>query len=79
MDSYLQFLISPLLSEPTELTIAIGPNTITIKVAPADTGKVIGKHGSTIHAIRTLFKTYCALHNLPPISLNLDSPPKSSL
>jgi predicted RNA-binding protein YlqC (UPF0109 family) len=75
MEDFLKYLISPLLTEPKELKIDIQSGTVNLKVAEADIGRVIGKQGNVINAIRTLLKTYCAFHQLPPVNLLLDTPP----
>ena len=75
MEDFLRFLISPLLSFPDELVISTQLSTITIKVADGDVGRLIGKHGSVINALRTLTKTYCSSHTHPQVTLVLDSPP----
>ena len=74
MESFLINLISPLLSDPQSLKVENHGNSIVIKVADEDVGKVIGKHGSVIHSVRSLVKTYCAIHKLPFVSILLDSP-----
>jgi uncharacterized protein len=78
MEQFIKYLITPLLTDPDSLEISSGPSLITIKVAEADTGRIIGKQGNVISAIRTLLKTYCAIHQLPPVNLILNTPPKSS-
>ncbi|OGC98098.1 hypothetical protein A2634_03635 [Candidatus Amesbacteria bacterium RIFCSPHIGHO2_01_FULL_48_32] len=77
MEEFLTFLIRPLLSKPESLQISTNPGNISISVSPEDTGRVIGKHGQIINSLRTLFKAYCSLHNLPPTSLTLNAPPIS--
>jgi predicted RNA-binding protein YlqC (UPF0109 family) len=76
MEDFLKFLLKPLLSEPKKLHITIQGNSIVVKVADIDVGRIIGKHGSVIHSLRTLLKTYCATHQLTYVSLVLDSPKK---
>jgi uncharacterized protein len=75
MKDFLKYLITPLLTEPKQLKIDAGTNTINLKVAEADIGRVIGKQGNVINAVRTLLKTYCATHQLPPANLLLETPP----
>ena len=77
MDDFLSYLISPLLSEPDQLTIAQNSSTVTVKVADSDTGRIIGKHGAVINALRTLVKTYCSKNHVPQVTIVLDSPPKT--
>lgn len=77
MEDFLKFLIAPLLSSPKALEIRTHPGAIVIKVADDDIAKIIGKHGSVINHLRNLLKTYCALHNLPTITLTLDAPAKA--
>ncbi len=72
MKDYLQFLVSPLLSKPEELIIKIGQSVVSISISKDDMGRVIGKQGSNVSALRTLLRTYCALHQLPPVSLTLE-------
>ena len=75
MEDFLKFIITPLLSEPKKLTIDVQNSIINLKVADSDVGRVIGKQGNVINAIRTLLKTYCAIHQLPLVSLTLITPP----
>lgn len=76
MQDFLNFLITPLLSNPSALQISENGSTITFKVGEEDTGRVIGKHGATINSFRILVKTYCSAQNLPPVNLVLDAPKK---
>ena len=71
MEEYLRFLISPLLSHPDLLHVTINGPIVVLSVAEDDMGRVIGKHGATINSLRTLLRTYCALHQLPPSTLTL--------
>lgn len=75
MEEYLKFLVTPLLGSPQDLSIKTTDSSIVVKVAETDTGRVIGKHGNVINALRTLLRTYCTLHQLPPPTLILNSPP----
>ncbi len=71
MDQFLTFLISPLLTEPSQLAISTSSAVITLHVNPADMGRVIGKHGIVISALRQLLRVYCLTHNHPPVTLTL--------
>ena len=79
MQDFLKFLISPLLTKPEELSISDSKSAVYLTVSDIDTGRVIGKHGTIISAIRTLLRAYCTLNHLPHANLILktdsDSPP----
>jgi predicted RNA-binding protein YlqC (UPF0109 family) len=75
MEEFLKFIITPLLSEPKKLQITATTTSVTIKVGDNDVGRVIGKQGNVINAIRTLSRTYCAIHQLPPTNILLLTPP----
>lgn len=79
MEDFLKYLITPLLSEPSKLKVSQVGDTITVKVADSDTGRIIGKGGNIINAIRILLKTYCTNHQITPKTLTLQSPPKPSV
>lgn len=71
MEDFLKFVITPLLSQPDKLELHSQPGSLTLHVSPEDMGRVIGKHGVIISALRTLLRTYCAIHQLPPVTLTL--------
>jgi len=71
MDDFLKFVVSPLLTEPTKLAVHLAGSSATIHVAQVDMGRVIGKHGNIISAIRNLVKVYCATHQTPAMSITL--------
>lgn len=71
MESFLNFLIRPLLTQPDDLKVSITGSTATIHIAQADMGRVIGKHGIIISALRQLMRIYCLTHNHPSITLTL--------
>jgi uncharacterized protein len=75
MEDFLRYLISPLLSHPENLQIIAQGSTIVLKVDDADVGRIIGKQGNVINALRTLLKTYCSAHKLVFVNLLLQSPP----
>lgn len=58
MKEFVTYIIQNLVDQPEEVHVEMieGRNTqiIEIKVAKADTGKIIGKQGKTIQAIRSL-------------------------
>lgn len=71
MDTFLKFVVAPLLSEADKLEVHVAGNAVTIHVAAADMGRVIGKHGNIISAIRNLVKVYCATHQTPSYTITL--------
>ena len=76
MEDFLKFLISPLLGSPEELLITRTGNIISLKVADSDVGRVIGKKGNVINALRTLLRTYSTINHLPLPNLQLQTPLK---
>lgn len=74
MNDFLKFLITPLLSEPDKLEISINGSAVMLHVADTDTGRIIGKHGAVINALRTLTRTYCSVNNQPIANLILNTP-----
>lgn len=74
MHDFLSFLITPLLSQPEKLTINPSTYSVAVSVADADMGKVIGKGGTVISAIRNLVRTYCITHQLPFTTITLTEP-----
>lgn len=74
---YLKQILEPLLSHPdsveyTQINDEMGV-LITIKVHKEDMGRVLGRQGMTIKAMRTLMHVWGAQNNAH-ISLKLDEP-----
>ena len=76
MEDFLRYLVSPLLGNPNSLEIHVASSSVSLKVAPEDAGRVIGRHGQIINSLRALLKSYCALHHLPITYLHLQVPPQ---
>ncbi|MDD5091983.1 MAG: KH domain-containing protein [Candidatus Wallbacteria bacterium] len=61
MEDLLRYMVKSLVDNPDQVEIkkVEGEKTIILelKVAEGDVGKVIGKHGKTINAIRTIVKS----------------------
>lgn len=71
MEDFIRFLVTPLLTLPDQLVVKTATSTVTLHIAPDDMGRVIGKHGNIISALRNLLRLYCSTHNLPPQLLSL--------
>ena len=71
MSDFLKFLLTPLLTKPSELSISETQSAVYLTVSGDDTGRVIGKKGIIISALRTLLRTYCTLTKLPNTTLIL--------
>lgn len=71
MDKFLTFLVAPMLTDADKLEVHLAGSSATIHVAAADMGRVIGKHGNIISAIRNLVKVYCATHQTPAMTITL--------
>ncbi len=58
MKEWLEMVVKGLVSQPEAVVITVeelgGVTHFHLRVAPADMGKVVGKHGATIKALRTL-------------------------
>jgi predicted RNA-binding protein YlqC (UPF0109 family) len=62
MQSFLEFVVRHLVDHPSEVTVLKVPlgdasgsvSRYELRVAQGDVGKVVGKHGQTIEAIRSL-------------------------
>jgi uncharacterized protein len=68
MQAFLEYLVKGLVDRPEEVTVTpVEQNGATIyelRLNPADVGKVIGKQGSTIQAIRALLQVGSAKKGL---------------
>lgn len=73
----LQALVVELVDEPdqasVDATVSEGGRTMifTVRTAPRDVGKVIGKRGATAMAIRGLFESIAARHRVK-IAVEID-------
>lgn len=62
---FVDFLVRPILSFPNDLVVEQKEAGVLVKVKQEDMGKVIGKGGVTINALRNLVQGYCIFHKLP--------------
>lgn len=62
---FVVYLIKPLLSHPDDLQVEQKEAGVLIRVNQEDMGKVIGKGGTTINALRNLTQAFCIFHKLP--------------
>lgn len=60
MQSFLEFIVKGLVDHADEATITPterkGVTVYQLKLHPSDMGKIIGRHGNTVNAIRTLLQ-----------------------
>lgn len=66
---FLSYAVANLIDHPQQASIAIGHNaagatTFRIQLAQEDVKRVIGKHGHTISAIRSLLNVAAAKHGI---------------
>lgn len=63
-----EYLVVALVDNPDAITIDVtdgeGTSLIEVRVDPADVGKVIGRHGRVIKAVRTLARACAARDDL---------------
>ena len=64
MQPFLEFVVKGLVDRPDAVSVTPaehqGLTTYELRVHPTDVGKVIGKQGATIHAIRALLQVASA-------------------
>ncbi len=70
MEDFLQYLVSKIVANQEAIAISKEEDTygitFSIRVAPEDFGRIIGKKGRTINALRVLFNLYLHTNNLSP-------------
>ncbi len=76
--SYTEFLVKSVASLPDMICVKeIGSDEecvqIEVLVKESDMGAVIGKHGNTAKAIRTMVQTYSYLHGAKKVKINIES------
>jgi predicted RNA-binding protein YlqC (UPF0109 family) len=61
MELFVAYIIKNLVSKPEEVVVTLSDDNdqiyIEIRVATEDVGKVIGRRGNTINALRTIVRT----------------------
>lgn len=61
MEDFVAYIIKNLVSKPDDVSVSSSENneqiSIEIRVAAEDVGKVIGRRGNTINALRTIVRT----------------------
>ncbi|WP_348663199.1 KH domain-containing protein [Chlamydia vaughanii] len=66
MEEFVAYIVKNLVAEPEAVEIrsiqdeAGESIKLEIRVAPDDIGKIIGRRGNTIHALRTILRRVCA-------------------
>lgn len=79
MKDLLEFIVTGIVENPKQIKINQSSEedreVLTLSVAPSDMGKVIGKNGQIIRALRTLLRT-CALKRGTKVQLQLLEEPK---
>ena len=69
LKEYLMYVVASLIEHPQQASIAIGHNasgatTFRVQLAQDDVKRVIGKHGHTISAIRSLLNVAADKHGI---------------
>jgi uncharacterized protein len=66
MKELVEYLVKSLADHPEEVTVSEQEHedsiTLELKIAPDDMGKIIGKGGNTINAIRTIVQAAASSH-----------------
>lgn len=63
MKSFLEYLVKSIVDNPEAVEVSESGEIFTLKVAQTDMGKVIGKGGKIIKAIRDLARILAAKEN----------------
>lgn len=76
MQNLIEFLVTSLTPNPQDVEVSVSDTdettNVNIKVNPSDMGRIIGKEGRTINAIRSIAKIL-AIKQRKKLSLNLVS------
>jgi len=68
MQAFLEYVVKGLVQEPEAVTVTpverSGATVYELRLAPQDVGKVIGRQGQTINAIRSLLQAGSARQGL---------------
>lgn len=68
MQSFLEYVVKGLVEHPDEVSITPvergGMTTYELRLSPGDVGRIIGKQGQTIHALRSLLQAGSARQGL---------------
>ena len=74
---FLEYVVKALVDNPSEVKVGRTVDEmgvlITLTVAPADMGKIIGRQGNTAKAIRTLLRVIGMKHNAR-VNLKINEP-----
>lgn len=74
---FLEFVVKAIVNNPTEVKVTRSVDErgvlMTLDVNPSDIGYVIGRHGNTVRAIRTLLKVVGAKNN-SLVNLKINEP-----
>lgn len=66
MQEFLEFVLGNLIDYPEEMVLASGEvnkkTVFRLRLRQSDIGKVVGKHGQTILALRNLLNAAASLH-----------------
>jgi uncharacterized protein len=78
LKEYLMYVVASLIDNPQQASIAIGHNTtgattFRVQLAQEDVKRVIGKHGHTVSAIRSLLNVAAEKHGIK-VTLKVGTP-----
>lgn len=62
---FVDYLVRPLLAHPDDLQVEQREAGVLVRANQEDIGKIIGKGGATINALRNLTQAYCVFHQIP--------------
>jgi predicted RNA-binding protein YlqC (UPF0109 family) len=81
VESYLETIVKPLLTKPEAFKVTTGKDDmgilLTFGVGKEDMGRIIGKAGATMNALRLLIRQFGSSHQAR-VSLKLEEPEGST-
>lgn len=64
MKEFVEYIVKNLVDHPENVNVVCDQNekglTVQLRVSPGDVGKVVGRKGLTIKALRTIIMSICA-------------------
>lgn len=60
MNELMEYIVKALVDNKDAVSVTLDENTVKVRVAKDDMGKVIGKQGRIVKSLRTVLKAACS-------------------